>query len=339
MTHKSDDYKLTAVKHYLDTDHTQADTCSIFQCSPRSLMRWVDKYQTRKSVSRRSRSPIAYKIKRKHVDFILGEIKKNKTITMEDLLGLVLHKFPELELSRRHLARIVHDNDISLKMTRIRHEPTKRYGKDININQQLKDFYKEVKRYKLEDIICIDETSINALQKRKHCYSEVGKRCVITTTSQDVFKRYTAIMAISTEGVEGWTLYEKGGIDTDRLVEFLEEFITTKYKNKLIILDNASSHRNERIRELINKHNKVLYAVPYQHFTNAIENFFSVFKSKLQKKVGITYQELKNNIKETVKDIPSETLYRIFQGSYERNEKYKRKSSRKTHRKKKLYQE
>jgi hypothetical protein len=71
---------------------------------------------------------------------------------------------------------------------------------------------------------------------------------VITTTSQDVFKRYTAIMAISTEGVEGWMLYEKGGIDTDRLVDFLEEFITTKYNNKLIILDNASSRRNERIR-------------------------------------------------------------------------------------------
>jgi hypothetical protein len=25
MTHKSDDYKLTAVQHYLDTDHTQTD--------------------------------------------------------------------------------------------------------------------------------------------------------------------------------------------------------------------------------------------------------------------------------------------------------------------------
>jgi len=101
MTHKSDDYKLSAVKHYLDTDNTQTDTCSIFKCSPRSLMRWVDKYQTRKSVSRRSHSPIAYKIKQKHVYFILEEIKKNKTITMEDLLGLVLHKFPELKLSRR----------------------------------------------------------------------------------------------------------------------------------------------------------------------------------------------------------------------------------------------
>ena len=65
--------------------------------------------------------------------------------------------------------------------------------------------------------------------------------------------------------------YKKSEINTDRLIEFLEKYITTKFKNKLIILDNASSHRNERIKELVNKHNNILYAVPYQHFTNLIE--------------------------------------------------------------------
>ena len=53
----------------------------------------------------------------------------------------------------------------------------------------------------------------------------------------------------------GYELYEKGGIDSNRLVEFLDKFITTKYKNKVIILDNASSHRNDRVKELINKEN------------------------------------------------------------------------------------
>ena len=88
---------------------------------------------------------------------------------------------------------------------------------------------------------------------------------------------------------------------------------------------------------LLYKHNKVLYAVPYQHFTNAIENFFSVFKSRLQKKVGITYSELKENIKETLNAIPSEIFNRIFQGSYERDEKYKRKSRKRSRRKSKQY--
>jgi len=41
------------------------------------------------------------------------------------------------------------------------------------------------------------------------------------TQSQEVFKKYTRIFAISTKGVLGWELYEKSGINTDRLYDFL----------------------------------------------------------------------------------------------------------------------
>jgi len=34
----------------------------------------------------------------------------------------------------------------------------------------------------------------------------------------------------------------------------------------------------------------------YQHFTNSIENYFSMLKSKLQKLDGLTHIELTNNI-------------------------------------------
>ena len=43
---------------------------------------------------------------------------------------------------------------------------------------------------------------------------------------------------------------------------------------KLIILDNASSHRNQQIKDLINKHNNILYAVPYQHFHYEVRKFY-----------------------------------------------------------------
>lgn len=56
---------------------------------------------------------------------------------------------------------------------------------------------------------------------------------------------------------------------------------------KLIILDNACSHRNETIKELINKDNTLLYSVPYQHFTNAIEHYFCILKLRLQKLEGL----------------------------------------------------
>lgn len=60
----------------------------------------------------------------------------------------------------------------------------KRDLEKININQKLKEFYDEIKKHKLENIICIDETSISVLQKRHQCYSELDKRCIIKTQSQ-----------------------------------------------------------------------------------------------------------------------------------------------------------
>ena len=137
-----------------------------------------------------------------------------------------------------------------------------------------------------------------------------------------IFKKYTGIFAISVNGVVGWDLYEKSGINTDRMVEFLEKHITTQFKNKLIIMDNASSHRNPRVKEVITQHNHLLYAVPYQHFTNSIENYFSMLKSRLQKLEGLKYENLKENIQKVISEIPKEKYENIFKGAYERPEKY-----------------
>ena len=275
-------------------------------------MRWVERYKKDGNVDIHYRKPVAYKVNKEYVNFLLQELKKNKTITIEDLLYLLKNKYNNVDLNKSHINRIIKDNNITLKITRIRHEPVKRFGKDININANIKKFNEEIKKYKIEYIICIDETSIKSLQKRHHCYSEKGKRCVIKTQSQEVFKKYTEIFAISVDGVIEWDLYEKGGINTDRLIEFLEKNITSKLRNKLIILDNSSSHRNERIKELVNKHNNILYAVPYQHFTNSIENYFSMLKSRLQKLDGLTHIKLKENIENVISKIPKEKYRNIL---------------------------
>jgi transposase len=312
----------TAVNYYLVEDKTQEEVCKIFKCSPRSLMRWVERYKKDGNVDIHYRKPVAYKVKKEYVKFLLDELQKNKTSTLQELNQKLKDKYKGVDLSTTQIFRVIKDNNISLKLTRIRHEPAMRFGKEININHKIKDFYEEVKKFKIEDIICIDETSIKSLQKRNHCYSRKGKRCVIKTQSQEVFKKYTGIFAISVDGVIDWDLYEKGGINTDRLIDFLEQNITSKLRNKLIILDNASSHRNEKIKALVNKHNNILYAVPYQHFTNSIENYFSMLKSRLQKLDGLKYENLKENIKKVINEIPKEKYENIFKGAYERPEKY-----------------
>lgn len=113
-------------------------------------MCWVGKFENDSEIKRHNRKPISYKVHKNEVKFILEQIKINKTITMKDLLEKLKIKFLDIDISERHLSRIVKDNNV--KITRFRHKPTKRFGKDIDINKNLKEFYKVIKKYKLDDI-------------------------------------------------------------------------------------------------------------------------------------------------------------------------------------------
>lgn len=62
------------------------------------------------------------------------------------MLQKVKEKYSDFDITSRHMS------NITLKLTRLRHEPTKRFGKDININKNIKLFYEKVKQYKIDDI-------------------------------------------------------------------------------------------------------------------------------------------------------------------------------------------
>jgi len=67
------------------------------------LLRLVDKYDENGEIKRHNRKPVAYKVHKDQVKFILDEIKKNKTITLQELLEKIKEKYPTLTLSRFHL--------------------------------------------------------------------------------------------------------------------------------------------------------------------------------------------------------------------------------------------
>ena len=114
-THKSSDYKLSAVKYYVSHSKNQVQTCKIFGCSTRSLIRWVNKYKSTNNITRKKRDYKAYKITNSHISFIKQQLKQNKTITMDELLAKLKSKYPDLTLSRVHLGRIVRNMNITLK--------------------------------------------------------------------------------------------------------------------------------------------------------------------------------------------------------------------------------
>jgi len=153
------------------------------------------------------------------------------------------------------------------------HYPKERYEKPTYIKKELKAFYKEVNKYLLDKIISLDETSIKPAMYLPYSKCFLGKRCVVKTDDNYVFRNFTLLCAISNSKCVGATLYKEGGMTKERFVEFLEKNIFNKYKNHLIILDNAGSHNNEYVKQAItNSGNKYLFLLPYTPKCNVIEN-------------------------------------------------------------------
>ena len=70
----------------------------------------------------------------------------------------------------------------------------------------------------------------------------------------------------------------------------------------------------ETIKKRISNNNYLLYVVPYQHFTNSIENYFSMMKAILRKVEGLTHSDIKQNISNVIRNIPKEKYENIFKG-------------------------
>ena len=58
--HKSEDYKISAVKYYLNNDKGDGykKTCKIFDCKKSTLWDWIKRYNNSKNLTRRNRTKI-----------------------------------------------------------------------------------------------------------------------------------------------------------------------------------------------------------------------------------------------------------------------------------------
>ena len=112
MKQKGDYYKITAVKYYLDNNDTMDNTCKIFNCKKPSLHRWIQIYKTRKTLQRKPRKSISYKVKKEQLKTALNMIDQNKQPTMDELLFDMKQKYKDFNITRQHLGRIIRTNKL-----------------------------------------------------------------------------------------------------------------------------------------------------------------------------------------------------------------------------------
>ena len=58
-------------KYYINNNSSLSKTCAIFNCSNRSLKRWIDRFNETGNVDNKNRKEGSYKIRQRHVKFIL----------------------------------------------------------------------------------------------------------------------------------------------------------------------------------------------------------------------------------------------------------------------------
>jgi transposase len=332
MIHKSEDYKTSAVKYYLNSKDNIRKTCKIFDCKKSTLQRWIQRYKTSKNLTRRNRKSVSYKITKPQVKTALELLKQNEQLTMNELAIDMKKKYPTFDITPQHLGQIIRDNNKTRKRTRHEHFPKERYKKPIEKQNELNKFYNRVKQFTINKIICLDETSVGSALKPTYSRCELGRRCVIKTSNQFVFRKFTLLVAISNSKCVGKELYEKGGMTKERLLEFLEKYVFSKYKDHLIILDNAGSHNNELIKNAITKSgNHYLFAVPYTPRSNLpIEAYFNQVKTYMKKDRNVAnFQELEKNVEKAINKVKPENYKNYFEYAYNLKEGYelKRKSS------------
>lgn len=96
MKQHTEDYKLMAVRYYINNeDATYQSTCDIFECSLRSLKRWVQIYDETENLKRKDRVGGAYKVTTEQVRFIKRELKKTPDMIIKDLHIKLNDKFSD----------------------------------------------------------------------------------------------------------------------------------------------------------------------------------------------------------------------------------------------------
>jgi transposase len=164
-----------------------------------------------------------------------------------------------------------------------------------------------------QKFVFIDETAVTTHMTRRYGRSPRGAR-VVAHELLGAWKTHTLLAAIRPTG---WSaaMVLKGSVDAQSFVAYVEQcLVPTLKRGEIVVLDNVSSHHDERVRPLIQKTGATLhYLPPYSPDFNPIENAFSQLKAGLRKLGETTFAHLTNAIGRLLDETPAKHCQNFFQ--------------------------
>ena len=139
--------------------------------------------------------------------------------------------------------------------------------------------WEKLKRYLgSKRLVFIDETWIKTNMAPLRGWNKKGER-LRGYTPYGHWKTMTFIGALRSDGIQAPCVFD-GAINGVSFKAYMEQMVKPILKPKdIVIMDNLGSHKNKRIREIVESAGaKLLYLPPYSPDLNPIEQAFSQIK-------------------------------------------------------------
>jgi len=256
--------KTLILKHYYNNSFNGVDNLlSVFQISRSTLYRWINGKVTQIK-------PRKVKITSSIQQHIIESTLKTQSMNRFQLMNNIKQKF-SCDISKSSVYRVLKQNKITWKRSKKRLI----YRNPVDFNNKVKQFKLAIKKIPVNQIVSIDETSIDNYRIANYGWNISGKE-VIRKKFMKKRVRYTLICGMSNNGI----IHSKivpGSAKSDHFNKFIKE-ISGKQSNMYMLMDNAAIHHNKKLANNLSNGNKIIYNAPYSPQYNPIEMLFSKIK-------------------------------------------------------------
>jgi len=162
-------------------------------------------------------------------------------------------------------------------------------------------------------LVFVDEMGSNTSLHELYAYAPKGERAYCSV-ARNRGKNTTLLSSMSLSGM-GPSMVLEGGANGAVFEGYLREMLVPALgKGDVVVMDNLSVHKSERVREMIEGAGaEILYLPPYSPEFNPIEEAFSKIKNLLRKAGARVREALVEAIGETLSEVTEEDARAFFE--------------------------